>query len=231
MQPAISMPVSTLMRRNISRALFVKNLVSGDGEHMVFLLARRLAGSHVYGMIQNSSPAGPIERRIPEGDNRERLVCPDCGFINYENPKIVVGAVCTWDEKVLLCRRAINPRRGLWTIPAGFMELNETAVVGAQREAKEEACADIDIDGLIGVYTIPRISQVQLIYRATVRDGKFDIGEETLELDLFKWDAIPWEEIAFPSVKWALDHWRELGDAKNWPPFSNPPGEDGNYHV
>lgn len=231
MQPAISMPVSTLMRRNISRALFVKNLVSGDGEHMVFLLARRLAGSHVYGMIQNSSPAGPIERRIPEGDNRERLVCPDCGFINYENPKIVVGAVCTWDEKVLLCRRAINPRRGLWTIPAGFMELNETAVVGAQREAKEEACADIDIDGLIGVYTIPRISQVQLIYRATIRDGKFDIGEETLELDLFKWDAIPWEEIAFPSVKWALDHWRELGDAKNWPPFSNPPGEDGNYHV
>ena len=231
MQPAISMPVSTLMRRNISRALFVKNLVSGDGEHMVFLLARRLAGSHVYGMIQNSSPAGPIERRIPEGDNRERLVCPDCGFINYENPKIVVGAVCTWDEKVLLCRRAINPRRGFWTIPAGFMELNETAVVGAQREAKEEACADIDIDGLIGVYTIPRISQVQLIYRATVRDGKFDIGEETLELDLFKWDAIPWEEIAFPSVKWALDHWRELGDAKNWPPFSNPPGEDGNYHV
>ena len=231
MQPAISMPVSTLMRRDISRALFVKNLVSGDGEHMVFLLARRLAGSHVYGMIQNSSPAGPIERRIPEGDNRERLVCPDCGFINYENPKIVVGAVCTWDEKVLLCRRAINPRRGLWTIPAGFMELNETAVVGAQREAKEEACADIDIDGLIGVYTIPRISQVQLIYRATIRDGKFDIGEETLELDLFKWDAIPWEEIAFPSVKWALDHWRELGDAKNWPPFSNPPGEDGNYHV
>ena len=231
MQPAISMPVSTLMRRDISRALFVKNLVSGDGEHMVFLLARRLAGSHVYGMIQNSSPAGPIERRIPEGDNRERLVCADCGFINYENPKIVVGAVCTWDEKVLLCRRAINPRRGFWTIPAGFMELNETAVVGAQREAKEEACADIDIDGLIGVYTIPRISQVQLIYRATVRDGKFDIGEETLELDLFKWDAIPWEEIAFPSVKWALDHWRELGDAKNWPPFSNPPGEDGNYHV
>ena len=132
MQPAISMPVSTLMRRDISRALFVKNLVSGDGEHMVFLLARRLAGSHVYGMIQNSSPAGPIERRIPEGDNRERLVCADCGFINYENPKIVVGAVCTWDEKVLLCRRAINPRRGFWTIPAGFMELNETAEVGAQ---------------------------------------------------------------------------------------------------
>lgn len=177
------------------------------------------------------SPAGPIVRQIPEGDNRERLVCTDCGFINYENPKVVVGAVCTWDDKVLLCRRAINPRRGLWTIPAGFMELNETAEAGAAREAKEEACADIDIDGLIGVYTIPRISQVQLIYRATVRDGAFDVGEETLELDLFDWDAIPWDEIAFPSVRWALDHWRELGDADVWPPFSNPPGQDGNFHV
>tara|TARA_R110002110_G_scaffold82122_9_gene213547 strand:- start:4053 stop:4649 length:597 start_codon:yes stop_codon:yes gene_type:complete len=176
-------------------------------------------------------PAGPVVRQVPDGDNRERLVCADCGFINYENPKVVVGAVCTWKGQVLLCRRAINPRRGLWTIPAGFMELNETAEAGAAREAKEEACANIDIDGLIGVYTIPRISQVQLIYRATLRDGAFDIGEETLELDLFDWDAIPWEEIAFPSVKWALNHWRELGDKDVWSPFSNPPGEDGNFRV
>jgi ADP-ribose pyrophosphatase YjhB (NUDIX family) len=175
------------------------------------------------------SPSGPIVRQIPEGDNRERLVCTDCGFINYENPKIVVGAVCTWENKVLLCRRAIHPQRGLWTIPAGYMEQNETAEAGAAREAREEACAEIDIDGLIGVYTIPRISQVQLIYRAIVRDGAFDVGEETLELDLFDWDAIPWDEIAFPSVRWALDHWRELGDVDVWPPFSNPPGEDGNY--
>lgn len=181
-------------------------------------------------MPVHNPPGGPTVRQIPEGDNRERLVCPDCGFINYENPKIVVGAVCSWQGRVLLCRRAINPRRGLWTIPAGFMELNETAVSGAAREAREEACADIDIDGLIGVYTVPRISQVQLIYRATVRDGAFDIGEETLELDLFDWDDIPWDEIAFPSVRWALDHWRELGDATAWPPFSNPAGEDGNYH-
>ena len=174
-------------------------------------------------MSEKNSPGGPTVRHIPEGDNRERLVCPDCGFINYENPKIVVGAVCSWQGRVLLCRRAIHPQRGLWTIPAGFMELNETAEAGAAREAKEEACADIVIDGLIGLYTI------QLIYRATVRDGAFGIGEETLELDLFDWDDIPWGEIAFPSVRWALEHWRELGNAAVWPPFSNPPGEDGNY--
>jgi len=182
-------------------------------------------------MPENSSPGGPTIREIPQGDNRERLVCPDCGFINYENPKIVVGAVCSWQGRVLLCRRAINPRRGLWTIPAGFMELNETAETGAAREAKEEACADIEIDGLLGVYTIPRISQVQLIYRAKLRDGAFDVGEETLELDLFRWGDIPWDDIAFPSVKWALDHWRELGDTTAWPPFSNPPGEDGNFNT
>ena len=173
--------------------------------------------------------AGPSVLQIPDGDNRERLTCPDCGFINYENPKIVVGAVCTWDSRLLLCRRAIDPRRGFWTIPAGFMELNETAEAGTRREAKEEACADIDIDGLIGVYTIPRISQVQLIYRATVKDGVFAAGDETEELDLFGWDDIPWDDLAFPSVKWALDHWREIARSDSWSPFSNPPGQDGSY--
>lgn len=182
-------------------------------------------------MTEDVTPQGPSVREIPEGDNRERLVCPDCGFINYENPKIVVGAVCSWQGRLLLCRRAINPRRGFWTIPAGYLELNETTETGAAREAKEEACADIVIDGLLGVYTVPRISQVQLIYRAVVRDGAFAVGEETLELDLFDWDDIPWDEIAFPSVKWALDHWRELGDASTWPPFSNPPGENGNFNF
>lgn len=180
-------------------------------------------------MTDTPELAGPTVLRIPEGDNRERLTCPDCGFINYENPKIVVGAVCTWEGKLLLCRRAIDPRSGFWTIPAGYMELNETAEAGAAREAKEEACADIDIDGLIGVYTIPRISQVQLIYRATLKDGVFAAGEETLELDLYDWKDIPWDDLAFPSVKWALDHWREIADDEIWPPFTNPPGQDGNY--
>jgi ADP-ribose pyrophosphatase YjhB (NUDIX family) len=180
-------------------------------------------------MADTPDLAGPSVLQIPEGDNRERLTCPDCGFINYENPKIVVGAVCTWENKLLLCRRAIEPRRGFWTIPAGYLELHETADAGAAREAKEEACADIDIEGLLGVYTIPRISQVQLIYRATVRDGVFAAGDETEEIGLFGWNDIPWRELAFPSVKWALDHWREIADAVTWPPFANPPGQDGNY--
>lgn len=173
--------------------------------------------------------SGPSVREVPEGDNRERLVCPDCGFINYENPKIVVGSVCTWQGRLLLCRRAIDPRRGYWTIPAGYMELNETAEAGAAREAREEACTEIVIDGLLAVYNVPRISQVQLIYRATLADGAFAAGDETLEAGLYAWENIPWDDLAFPSVGWALNHWREIADADAWPPFSNPPGEDGNF--
>lgn len=179
-------------------------------------------------MAESTSP-GPSVREIPDGDNRERLVCPDCGFVDYENPKVVVGAVCNWQDRLLLCRRAIDPRRGYWTIPAGFLELHESAEAGAAREAREEACADIVIDGLIAVYTIPRISQIQLIYRATVADGKFAVGDETLEARLFGWDDIPWDDLAFPSVRWALNHWREIGGAGRWPPFTNPDGEDGTY--
>ena len=172
---------------------------------------------------------GPSVRKIPDGDTIERLVCPDCGFVNYDNPKIVVGAVCSWQGRILLCRRAIDPRRGFWTIPAGYLEHHETTEAGAAREAREEACTEIVIDGLIGVYTIPRISQVQLIYRAELADGSFDAGAETLELALFDWADIPWNDLAFPSVRWALDHWREIGSQTHWPPFANPPGEDGNY--
>ena len=107
-----------------------------------------------------SKPAGPSVRSIPDGDSRERLVCPDCGFISYDNPKVVVGSVAVWEERILLCRRAIPPRVGLWTLPAGYLELNETTDAGAAREAWEEARARIAIDGLLAVYNIPRISQV-----------------------------------------------------------------------
>jgi ADP-ribose pyrophosphatase YjhB (NUDIX family) len=158
-----------------------------------------------------SPPAarGPSVLAIPEGDNRERMVCPDCGFINYENPKIVVGSVCLFEERVLLCRRAINPRRGFWTLPAGYLELNEATAAGAVREAWEEAQARIVIDGVLAVYDIPRISQVQVIYRAHLEAPHFAAGPESLEVRLFAWDDIPWEELAFPSVRWALDHYRE----------------------
>ena len=144
-------------------------------------------------MSSESSPRGPIVRMIPEGDDRQRLVCTDCGFINYENPKIVVGSVAAWEDRILLCRRAIEPSKGLWTLPAGYMELNETTAEGAKREAWEEARARIEIDCLLAVYEIPRISQVQLIYRARLRSPDVEPGPESLEVGLFRWDEIPWD--------------------------------------
>ena len=152
---------------------------------------------------------GPSLLTIPDGDNRERKVCPDCGFIAYENPKVVVGAVCRWEERILLCRRAIDPRLGYWTLPAGYLELNESTAGGATREAWEEARAEIAIEGLLAVYDIPRISQVQLIYRARLVTPAVAPGPESLEVRLFAWDEIPWPDLAFPSVGWALEHYRE----------------------
>jgi ADP-ribose pyrophosphatase YjhB (NUDIX family) len=175
------------------------------------------------------SGGGPRIREVPAGDNRMRLVCPDCGFINYENPKIVVGSVVTWQGKFLLCRRAINPRKGHWTIPAGFLELNESVLDGARREAVEEACADIEIDALLAVYNVPRISQVQLIYRATLRQGTFAPGEESLEVALFDWDDLPWQDLAFPSVLWALRHFDEVRGMASFAPRGNPPDDAAAY--
>ena len=169
------------------------------------------------------SPAGPSVLQVPEGDNRERLVCPDCGFINYENPKIVVGSVVTWEDRFLLCRRSIDPRKGYWTLPAGYLELNESTSAGARREAREEACAEIEIDSLLAVYNIPRISQVQLIYRARLRSPDFAAGEESAEVALFDWPDIPWDDIAFPSVHWALGHYREVAHLAHFAPRTNPP--------
>ena len=166
-------------------------------------------------------------RRIPEGDDRQRLVCDACGFVDYENPKIVVGAVATWEDKILLCRRAIDPRKGYWTLPAGFLELHETAIDGARREAWEEARAQIEIDQLLAVYSIPRISQIQLIYRARLASPDVEAGEETAELDLFAWDRLPWDDIAFPSVHWALRHFDEVRDQAVFAPRQNPPGDLG----
>lgn len=153
-----------------------------------------------------------FSHRVPDGDNRERQVCDHCGWIHYDNPKIVVGAVPIWDGRVLLCKRAIEPRRGYWNIPAGFLEQLEAPDVGAIRETREEACAEITIDQLLGVYSVPRISQIQMIYRASLVNGQFAAGEESLDVDLFPWEDIPWKELAFPSNHWALrDHHAVLG--------------------
>lgn len=165
--------------------------------------------------------------RIPDGDTLTREVCETCGFINYVNPKIVAGAVVHHDNKILMCRRAIEPRRGFWTLPAGFMEQNETAEAAACREAREEACADIVLEGLLAVYSIPRISQVQLIYKARFAEPSFAAGPESLEVALLRLEDVPWDSLAFPSVHWALRHFEAVRGLTSFPPFTNPSGETG----
>src|SRR5712672_2873091 len=139
-------------------------------------------------------------RRVPDGDNRERMVCTGCGHVAYENPKVIVGAVVVSDNQILMCRRAIEPRRGFWTLPAGYLELGETLEEGAAREAMEEATARIVIDGILGVFSVARIGQVQVMFRGGFVDPRrpvFAAGPESLEVGLFAWDAIPWDDIAF----------------------------------
>jgi ADP-ribose pyrophosphatase YjhB (NUDIX family) len=162
-------------------------------------------------------------RRVPDGDDRERLTCSDCGFVAYENPKIVVGSVVEVDGRIMLCRRAIEPRRGFWTLPAGYMEMAETVEEGARREAWEEARARIALDGVLAVYSIARIGQVQVIFRAGLAEPGFEAGPESLDVRLFGWDDIPWDDIAFPSVRWALHRWREAAGAPLGAPVMNPP--------
>jgi ADP-ribose pyrophosphatase YjhB (NUDIX family) len=161
--------------------------------------------------------------QTPESEDRPRRVCDHCAFIDYVNPKVVVGAVVIADDHVLLCKRAIAPRLGFWTLPAGFLEENETVEEGALREAREEACAELVLDGVLSVYSVPRISQVQVMFRARFASPGFSPGPESLEVALFAWKDIPWEQLAFPSVRWALEHYQDwLAGAAA--PFSNPPG-------
>lgn len=173
----------------------------------------------------NEKPVGLVPdftQKIPEGDDRLRAVCERCGFVDYQNPKIVVGSVALWEGKILMCRRAIEPRKGYWTLPAGYLELGESAEDGALREAWEEARARMTLERLLAVYSVPRISQIQLMYRARLHDERVQAGPESEEVELFEWDDIPWADIAFPTVGWALRHWRETRDTDDFPPFSNP---------
>jgi ADP-ribose pyrophosphatase YjhB (NUDIX family) len=147
-----------------------------------------------------------IERRTPPDDNRERAVCPACGEIHYENPLNVVGTVPVWGEQVLLCRRAIEPRHGFWTLPAGFMELGESTAEGAARETDEEAGARIELQGLFTVLNVVRVGQVHLFYRARLLDTHFAPGSETLEARLFHEHEVPWDELAFRTVRQTLEH-------------------------
>ena len=146
--------------------------------------------------------------RLPDdGDIRERAICPSCHTVHYENPLNVVGTVpYLADGRVLLCKRNIEPRWGKWTLPAGFMELGETTEQGAARETDEEAGADIEMGGLFSVLSVPRVGQVHLFYLARLLSERFDFGHETLETQLFAEHEIPWDEIAFRTVKETLEH-------------------------
>jgi len=145
-----------------------------------------------------------VEYRIPADDNRERAVCPACATIHYENPLNVVGTVPVWGDKVLLCKRAIEPRYGLWTLPAGFLELGETTAQGALRETDEEAGAKVELGPLFTLLNVVRVGQLHLFYLATMTSPELNPGSETLEARLFDESEVPWEQIAFRTVRETL---------------------------
>lgn len=175
--------------------------------------------------------------KIPPGEDRERRVCDRCDFIDYVNPRVVVGAVVAVSDKgpafgpgavaladiqILMCRRAIMPRRGYWTLPAGYMEEHETVAGAVRREAREEALADLKLDGLLAIYDVPHLSQVQIFHRASLAAPGIGAGEESLECRMFLWAEIPWKELAFYSTSWALDAFERSRTEAIFAPFGTP---------
>lgn len=164
-----------------------------------------------------------VELLIPELDDRLRHICSSCGFIHYQNPKIIVGALPTWKGKILLCKRAIEPRHGLWTLPAGFMENGETAEQGALRETLEEAGARISSPVIYRQFDIPSINQIYLFYRGEMSSQYFCAGIESLEVGLFDEDEIPWSELAFPVITDILKEFFADRIINNYPVRSGEP--------
>ena len=145
-----------------------------------------------------------VSHRIPEGDHLPRYICDNCDTIHYQNPRIIAGCIPEWEDKILLCRRAIEPRHGLWTLPAGFMENQETTCQGAARESYEEAGAELLNMSLYCMFSIPHISQVYMMYRGELKNGQASPGAESLEVQLFREQDIPWDELAFPVIRETL---------------------------
>ena len=154
-----------------------------------------------------SNCGAPVQLKVPPGDSLPRHVCDACHAIHYQNPRLIVGCIPEWEDRILLCRRAIEPRHGLWTVPAGFMENGETTAQGAARETLEEANARVEVGPLYALYNIPHINQVYMLFRARLLDTDFSPGAETLEARLVTEDEVPWDEIAFASVRNTLDHY------------------------
>lgn len=149
----------------------------------------------------------PAVKRVPPGDSLPRYVCDACGSIHYENPKLVLGSIPEWEGNVLLCRRAIEPRYGYWTLPAGFMENGETAGEAAARETLEEAGARIELASAFSMVSVPHVNQVHFFFRARLLDLEFKPGVESLEVALFEEARMPWKDIAFRTVGLTLKHW------------------------
>ncbi|MGH8728221.1 MAG: NUDIX hydrolase [Burkholderiales bacterium] len=156
-----------------------------------------------------SNCGAEVTYEIPSGDSLPRHVCSACGRIHYQNPRIVVGAIPEWNGKILLCRRAIEPRYGLWTLPAGFLENGETIEQGAARETLEEARAEVEIGDLYTLYNLPHVNQVYIIFRACLLRPEFAPGAETLEARLFSEVDMPWSELAFATIRATLTHYYE----------------------
>ena len=154
-----------------------------------------------------SNCGAPVTRRVPPGDSIPRYVCDSCNAIHYQNPRMVVGCVAEWEDRILLCRRAIEPRHGLWTVPAGFMENGETTSQGAIRETLEEANARVEIGPLYALYNIPHINQVYILFRAQLLDLDFRAGAETSDVRLFAEAEIPWDGLAFATIRNTLTHY------------------------
>ena len=164
-----------------------------------------------------SNCGAPVTLRVPPGDSLPRHVCDACGTIHYQNPRMVVGCVVEWEDRILLCKRGIEPRYGLWTVPAGYMENGETTLEGAVRETLEEANARVEIGELYALYNIPHVNQVYILFRARLLDANVTAGAETLEVRLFSEPEIPWDQIAFASIHNALTHYyadRKAGEFK-----------------
>lgn len=158
-----------------------------------------------------SNCSSKLELKIPDGDNIHRFVCPVCEMIHYQNPRVIVGCIPVYEEQILLCKRAIKPRYGYWTLPCGFLENGETTQSGAARETMEEANAVVEIGHLYCVYNVPQINQVHLIYYAEMKKPEFSAGIESLEVQLYKTNELPLNDLAFHSIRFALNKYLEHG--------------------
>lgn len=162
-----------------------------------------------------------VVHRIPEGDNLPRFICDHCDTIHYQNPKLVVGCLPIWNEQVLLCKRAIEPCHGLWTLPAGFMENQESLEEAALRESMEEANANLKIEGIYSIISLPHINQIYILYRAKLLDLDFYAGPESLDVQLFNEEDIPWEQLAFKTIEATLRHFFEDREKGIYPVHNN----------